>query len=112
MKFGLLHFGGYYYTGVVHTIMPQYCTVIYYSYVAMHITYACIAINTYPYTYIYSYNLYSIQLYLMLGFSADPYNFDDPVKGNRVYFTNDYYKNECKVLVYYSSTTRIVCITR
>ena len=48
----------------------------------------------------------------MLGFSADPYNFDDPVKGNRVYFTNDYYKNECEVLVYYSSTTRIVCITR
>ena len=49
---------------------------------------------------------------MLLGFSEDPYNFNDPAKGNRVYFTGDYYENECEVLVYYSSTEQIVCITR
>lgn len=47
-----------------------------------------------------------------LGFSADPYNYDDPTKGNRVYFIGDYYNTECEVEVYYSSTTQIVCSTR
>ena len=49
---------------------------------------------------------------MLLGFSKDPYNFDDPAKGNRVYFTGDYFITECEVLVYYSSTEQIVCTTR
>ena len=48
-------------------------------------------------------------MYLMLGFSSDAYGAD---RGNRVYFTNDYYETECIVLTYYLSTTQIVCNTR
>lgn len=50
-----------------------------------------------------------IYVYLVLGFSADAYGTD---RGNRVYFTSDYYETECIVLTYYLSTTEIVCITR
>ena len=54
----------------------------------------------------------SLQTRVLLGFSADQYNFDDPTKGNRVYFTRDSTTLECRVLTYYSSTTQIVCDTR
>ena len=65
--------------------------------------------------YIVSLSIFTIhdwKYMCFLGFSADQYNFDDPTKGNRVYFTRDTTTLECQVLTYYSSTTQIVCDTR
>jgi len=45
------------------------------------------------------------------GFSPDQYNFDDPTKGNRVYFTNGDNRVECLVYTYYTTTEQIVCDT-
>jgi len=48
---------------------------------------------------------------LALGFSPDQYNYDDPTKGNRVYFSSGKHRVECLVYTYYTTTSKIVCDT-